>query len=338
MGAGIPGSKNGKPALPKFKKSSPIPAGVPMPKGPKAKNGTSLGMKSVKAGYDSNPGVTRADIISAAKMKTGKAKNGKVMKAQKGASVAPARGFTEKVVSPKTGPKTGAKTVIKKPIKKAQDGLKAVDLPEALVKAKSLKRGMMDIALGDDRKMSVDTTNYKNQRNLSRSYKDDPQTYNYTISDKSGKVLKKDRLNSEMYRDKQMIVDDMVKGLESGKLKRPAFKKGGKVLAKKPIKKAQAGDNIKNYDQEGSMLPEAVVTASRITDKPSKPSKPAKTKDWTRKVSRVNKAALKRSGAGAGKMTNILGMRKRYKEGGEVEMAKKGASVKKSMGKCKMGC
>ena len=28
---------------------------------------TSLGMKSVKAGYDSNPGVTRADIIVAAK-------------------------------------------------------------------------------------------------------------------------------------------------------------------------------------------------------------------------------------------------------------------------------
>lgn len=216
MGAGIPGSKNGKPALPNFKKSSPIPAGVPMPKGPKAKNGTSLGMKSVKAGYDSNPGVTRADIISAAKMKTGKAKY-------------------------------GTKVAGKKPIKKAQDGLKAVDLPEALVKAKSLKRGMMDIALGDDRKMSVDTTNYKNQRNLSRSYKDDPQTYNYTISDKSGKVLKKDRLNSEMYRDKQMIVDDMVKGLESGKLKRPTFKSGGKVTAKKgmDVKKMMSGGKCK---------------------------------------------------------------------------------------------
>jgi len=41
---------------------------------PKAKNGTSLGMKSVKAGFDKNPGVTRADIITAAK---GKAQNGK---------------------------------------------------------------------------------------------------------------------------------------------------------------------------------------------------------------------------------------------------------------------
>jgi hypothetical protein len=39
----------------------------------KMKSGGSLGMKSVKAGYDSNPGVTRADIIVAAK---GKAKYG----------------------------------------------------------------------------------------------------------------------------------------------------------------------------------------------------------------------------------------------------------------------
>ena len=164
----------------------------------KAKAGTSLGMKSVKAGYDSNPSVTRADIISAGKMKAGKAKY-------------------------------GAKVVAKKPIKKAQDGDM---LPEAVVKGKSLKRGMMDIALGDDRKMSVDTTGYKNQRNLP-DYKRDSQTYNYTVSDKSGKVLQKDRLKSDMYRDKQTIVDDMVKGLESGKMKRPAFKSGGKMMAKK---------------------------------------------------------------------------------------------------------
>ncbi len=43
----------------------------------KAKSGTSLGMKSVKAGFDKNPGVTRADVITAAK---GKAKAGKSMK------------------------------------------------------------------------------------------------------------------------------------------------------------------------------------------------------------------------------------------------------------------
>jgi len=164
----------------------------------KAKAGTSLGMKSVKAGYDSNPGVTRADIISAGKMNAGKAKH-------------------------------GAKVVSKKPIKKAQDGKM---LPEFTKTAKSLKRGMMDVALGDDRKMSIDTTGYKKQRMLPDSQKDS-QTYNYTISDKSGKVLQKDKLKSEMYRGKEDIVNDMVKGLESGKMKRPAFKSGGKMMAKK---------------------------------------------------------------------------------------------------------
>ena len=180
----------------------------------KAKAGTSLGMKSVKAGYDSNPGVTRADIISAAKMKAGKAKH-------------------------------GAKVVAKKPIKKAQAGTM---LPEAVVKGKSLKRGMMDIALGDDRKMSVDTTGYKNQRNLP-DYKKDSQTYNYTISDKSGKVLQKDKLKSEMYRGKEDIVNDMVKGLESGKMKRPAFKSGGKVTAKKAV--AKKGMDVKKMMSGG---------------------------------------------------------------------------------------
>jgi hypothetical protein len=43
----------------------------------KAKIGTSLGMKSVKAGYDDNSGVTRADFVSIGK---GKAKMGKAVK------------------------------------------------------------------------------------------------------------------------------------------------------------------------------------------------------------------------------------------------------------------
>lgn len=52
-----------------------------------AKNGTSLGMKSVKAGFDKNPGVTRADIITAA---TKKAKSGtKMKKAMMGAVAKP---------------------------------------------------------------------------------------------------------------------------------------------------------------------------------------------------------------------------------------------------------
>jgi len=51
----------------------------------KAKNGTSLGMKSVKAGFDKNPGVTRADIITAAK---GKAKSGAKLKKQAATAIA----------------------------------------------------------------------------------------------------------------------------------------------------------------------------------------------------------------------------------------------------------
>ena len=49
----------------------------------KMKAGGSLGMKSVKAGFDKNPGVTRADIIVAGK---GEAKHGKkvVKKAKSG--------------------------------------------------------------------------------------------------------------------------------------------------------------------------------------------------------------------------------------------------------------
>lgn len=43
----------------------------------KMQKGGALGMKSVKAGFDKNPGVTRADIIVAAK---GKARGGKSIK------------------------------------------------------------------------------------------------------------------------------------------------------------------------------------------------------------------------------------------------------------------
>lgn len=51
----------------------------------KAQGGTSLGMKSVKAGYDNNPKVTRADIITAAK---GKAKSGTALKKQAATAIA----------------------------------------------------------------------------------------------------------------------------------------------------------------------------------------------------------------------------------------------------------
>ena len=62
-----PAKKVAKPAAAPAKKAVPAK---------KMKSGGSLGMKSVKAGYDKNPGVTRADIIVAAK---GQAKYGKKM-------------------------------------------------------------------------------------------------------------------------------------------------------------------------------------------------------------------------------------------------------------------
>lgn len=160
----------------------------------KAKSGTSLGMKSVKAGYDSNPSVTRADIISAAKMKAGKAKH-------------------------------GAKVVAKKPIKKAQNGMKTVNLPEVTKKATSLRP--MEIALGDDRKMSIDTVGYKSPARMRN------ETFNYTVSDKSGKVIRKDKLQSGPGESRVDIVSRMAKDLDTGKMKRPAFKSGGKMTAKK---------------------------------------------------------------------------------------------------------
>jgi hypothetical protein len=70
------------------------------------KDGGSLGMKSVKAGYDSNPGVTRADIIVAAKKK-----------AKSGATLAPSK----KSVSSNLG---GYKKVLGKNYSKAKSGVK----------------------------------------------------------------------------------------------------------------------------------------------------------------------------------------------------------------------
>ena len=57
----------------------------------KMQKGGSLGMKSVKAGFDNNPGVTRADIIVAAKKK-----------ARGGASLKP-KGVTAANVSKRLG-------------------------------------------------------------------------------------------------------------------------------------------------------------------------------------------------------------------------------------------
>jgi hypothetical protein len=51
----------------------------------KAEKGSTLGMKSVKAGFDKNPGVTRADIIVAAKKE---AKSGAKLKKQAATAIA----------------------------------------------------------------------------------------------------------------------------------------------------------------------------------------------------------------------------------------------------------
>jgi hypothetical protein len=93
------------------------------PSGKKYKNGGSLGMKSVKSGYDKNPSVTRADIITAAK---GKAKNGKTMKkAQNGVNTLLPGGYAPKSREerynnyPSTKPKPKAKAKPKSSIQEA---------------------------------------------------------------------------------------------------------------------------------------------------------------------------------------------------------------------------
>jgi hypothetical protein len=281
----------------------------------KAKAGTSLGMKSVKAGYDNNPLITRADIISAAKNKA----------------------------------KNGAKVAAKKPIKKAQNGLKAMTLPQVTKQATSLRP--MEIALGDDRKMSIDTVGYKSPATMRN------ETFNYSVSDKSGKNIRQGKLQSGPGESRVDIVGRMAKDLESGKMKRPAFKKGGKVLAKKPIKKAQDGTKMvvdgKEY-KEGSMLPEVSVTAKPIRSLKDRVksvkdkvesigdglglNRSYKPKPAKRSVLSVKTYRQKGSGPGSGLMKLKQRITRRYEEGGDVSMAKKGASVKKSMGKCKMGC
>jgi len=171
----------------------------------KAKSSKSFGMLSVKAGIDKNPKPTAADRIAGAKMKAaGKAK------------------YDTKVAA-------------KKPIKKAQNGMKAVDLPQVTKKATSLRP--MEIALGDDRKMSIDTVGYKSPARMRN------ETFNYTVSDKSGKVIRKDKLQSGPGESRVDIVSRMAKDLESGKMKRPTFKSGGKMTAKKgaSVKKSSMG-------------------------------------------------------------------------------------------------
>ena len=108
--------------------------------------------------------------------------------------------------------------------------------------------------------------------------------------------------------------------------------KDGQLTRKKPVKKAQ--DGTTQYME----LPEATVTASRIVDKPTKTSSSQKSKpsnSYRDIIRRSNKMNRNQSGF------SRMNPRKRFEDGGEVSMAKKGTSVKKKMmngGKCKNGC
>jgi len=101
----------------------------------KAKSGTSLGMKSVKAGYDENPGVTRADIIVAAKKQ---AKKGmKVKKAQMGKTM-PTAPSSESNYSKFVGPVQ--RPMQMQPSKKQSDKMKKLATPTEAKTGKMLKK------------------------------------------------------------------------------------------------------------------------------------------------------------------------------------------------------
>lgn len=134
-------------------------------------------------------------------------------------------------------------------------------------------------------------------------------------------------------------------------------KYGTKVAGKKPIKKAQKGTTMvvdgKEY-KEGSMLPEAVVTGKPIRSLKDRVksvkdkvesigdglglNRSYKPKPAKRSVLSVKTYRQRGSGPGSGMMKLKQRISRRYEEGGDVSMVKKGASVKKAMGKCKSGC
>ena len=135
---------------------------------------------------------------------------------------------------------------------------------------------------------------------------------------------------------------------KKGRNYRPASNRIGKQMAKSQYgkgpygrKRYQDGGDATKETSQFMELPEANVTASRIKDKPSKsrPGRVQKSKPAKRSVQSVKTFRQKGSGPGSGLMKLKQRITRSYKEGGEVEMAKKGTSVKKkSMGKCKMGC
>jgi hypothetical protein len=234
----------------------------------KAKAGTSLGMKSVKAGYDSNPGVTRADIISAGKMKAGKAKN-------------------------------GTKVAAKKPIKKAQNGAEktkmVVDgkeykegsmLPEAVVTGKPIKSLKDRVKSVKDKVESIG-----DGLGLNRSYKPKP--------------AKRSVLSVKTYRQRGSGPGSGLMKLKQRITRR--YEEGGK------LSKAQDGttENRLNKDQKQGLFNKTLVQGGS--------KNPA-----------MNPEKYYPSMYGKGRVGD--------KPAPKVTKSKTGSSIKKSMGKCKMGC
>lgn len=172
----------------------------------KAKSGTSLGMKSVKAGYDNNPGVTRADIISAGKMNAGKAKN-------------------------------GTKLAAKKPMKKAQMGTtQYMELPEANVTASRI----VDKAS----KAAKPQKNYtKNLIKRSNSMNKNQSGFSKMIA---GKKYKEGGEVEMAKKGASVKSSGMHKMPDGSMMKNSKMKSGGAVKAKSPVKKMMNGGKCKN--------------------------------------------------------------------------------------------
>jgi hypothetical protein len=195
---------------------------------------------------------------------------------------------------------TVVKNTKKIKVKKAQTGANTMEgreLPEATVTASRIipktRPARMEWALGDNRKMSVDTMNYNNKNA-------DPKTYEYRLSDRSGKTVDQGRGLKNSNSGRVQFIDDIKSKLKSGELKRPDFKNGGKL--KTGVKKAKSGGKF------------GMLSVKAGIDKNSKPTQ----------ADRIAGAKMKSGKAMYGKTVK----------------AQSGTRVKKMMGggKCRSGC
>jgi hypothetical protein len=109
------------------------------------KSGGELGMKSVKSGYDKNPGVTRADIIVAAKKeaksgaKMPKAKSGAALKKQAAIAIS----MKEDGKVPKKKMQYGGKAASMAPKAKNGKSVKAMSGMHMMPDGSMMKNSMM---------------------------------------------------------------------------------------------------------------------------------------------------------------------------------------------------